>query len=157
VLIKPHAILLQGNSGSYKWRALTHRNSPAPGAKYRPCLDVSIGHRPSSLRASEIFVVCGSVTPFPDVLEAAVGTDKRRLTVIAMAYSQRVRMVLVDLGARGKRRIRLRLLSTSKARKVHVKKFRFAALALAGPLCIHRLVGFDAKGHMVIDDKQASC
>jgi hypothetical protein len=103
------------------------------------------------------FEACGEVTPIPNAIEYSVGEGKHELTVIALAVGLQVRKVMLDLGSRGERRISPRLLSAANARKAGLAQFRFGALALAGSHCVHRVLGTEADGTVVIDQKHGGC
>lgn len=156
-LRKPHAILQQGIAGPYQWRVLVHRNSTSETARHRPCIDASIGQKPSPVGAAPVNSVCGAVAPYPDVIGAAIGSGNQTHTLIAFAYGRNIQKLFVDLGSRGTRWLRLQLTSNSKARLVGIDQFRFASLVLVGRYCVRRLQGYGKSGKLAADSGPQQC
>jgi hypothetical protein len=158
LLVKPHVLLIQGRSGPYVWRMLTHRENASQSARHRPCIDVSITRSPSPVATAPTFYTCGPVVPLPRVVGITAGTGHKSRTLVGMAFSRNVRTILVASSAfRSRQWFRTRLLSVSKANRAGVERFRFAAAVLKGSRCVHRLRGFNAKGKLVTDTGPQSC
>jgi hypothetical protein len=153
---RPHALLAQGRSAEFKWRLMTHR-SKERDARHRPCLDLSIAQSPSPIASAPFFSICGTVSPLPTL--AAIATDRgtKGKTLVGVALPLNVRLVLMDLGAAGKRRRHTRLLSRSKARAAQLEQFRFASLVVNGAHCVRQLKTFTANGRLVTDTGRHSC
>lgn len=153
----PFVAIKQGVAGPYKWQVFTRREASSLTSKYRPCLGVGFSGKNDPGGHFKVFYVCGIVKPVPNVVVDSVGSGKDLRTVIAVAYDRRVRKVLIDLGSRGVRHLRLALLSKKLARKVHLAQYRYSALELAGHFCIHRIAGFDDAGNVVANDGHVTC
>src|SRR6187551_1763290 len=153
----PFVAIKQGVAGPYKWQVFTRREASSLASKYRPCLGVGFSGKNDPGAHVKVFYVCGIVKPFPNVVVDSVGSGKDLRTVIAVAYDQRVRKALIDLGSRRVRHLRLALLSKKVARTVHLAQYRYSALELAGHFCIHRIAGFDGAGNVAADDKHVTC
>jgi hypothetical protein len=153
----PFIVIKQGITGPYRWRVFTRREASSLATKYRPCLGVGFSGKEDPSGHFKVFYACGVVEPVPNVVVDSVGTGESLHTVIAVAYGKQAQKVLIDLGSRGVRHLRLALLSKKLARKVHLAQYRYAALDLADHFCIHRIAGFDGSGNVVADDKHATC
>ena len=153
---RPHAFLIQGRSGQFKWRVVTHRTEER-GSAHRPCLDLSIDQRPSPLSTALFFSLCGTVSPFP--LAVAMATDEKMKgkTLVAVAIPREARLVLMDLGSAGKRSLYTKLLSKAKAHAAQLDQFRFASTVVSGAHCIQQLKTFDASGRLLTDSGRHSC
>lgn len=153
----PFVIIKRGAAGSYGWLLLTRREASPLATKYRPCLGVGFSARGVPNSSVKVFYTCGVVNPAPNVVVDSVGSGRNRRTVIGMAYDRQVREVLIDLGSRGVRHLRLTLLAKKLARKAHLAQYRYSALELAGRFCIRKMIGLDGMGNAVVDDKPSIC
>lgn len=155
-LRSPHAIIRQGNLKGYKWWVITHRDR-GPSAARRPCIDVSIGEKPTRLGFNGISTVCGTVDPIPNIIGASAGPAGRERTVLAFAFGLRSRRVVVDLGERGRRLLSLSRLNTHRADRAKVSPFRFLVMSLVGPFCVHRVSAYDQQRKKVSDSGVIPC
>ncbi len=126
-------------------------------ARDRPCLEVLIAQPIAVEYEASQFEVCGAVTSVPTLINFSIGQGKAERTVIAMAVGVNVRRVLVNLGSRGRRRIRPKLLPVKVAKKLDLERFRFAVIPLVGPHCLRRILGTEADGEVVVDKSYRDC
>src|SRR5919106_1327979 len=87
-----YAVLDRGQKGAYEWRIFT---SPMNGSRTQslPCIDVSVERKLRPISEAAIFESCGTIKPFPIIMQVAVGKGKKKVTVAGMAFDRRVRMV----------------------------------------------------------------
>jgi hypothetical protein len=151
------ATLGHGVLGSDTWEVFVHRPKAGPDVRGRPCLGVLVVEPAAEGYEASKIEACGAVVPAPNVIKYSVGAGRQQRTVIAIAFGVQIRKVMVDLGSRGKRRMRPRLLPVAIARKVGLKQFRFVVVPLAGSHCLHRLRGTEIDGTVAIDEKYGDC
>lgn len=149
--------LASGTTGNIVWRVLTHRPHKGVDANRRPCLDILVDQGAGRKKTLTHLEGCGSVTPYPNAIEYAAGQGRNERAVVAFAFDVRVRRMMVDLGSRGKRWSKLRLLPFIKARKAGLKQFRFGVIDISGRHCVRRVAGFDATGAQVVNMRQGKC
>jgi len=155
VLKAPHSIIRQGRIAGYRWWVLTHRGHDQPTRQ--PCIDVSIGHKPTRLAYDPINTICGAVNPVPTVVGASAGPANAERTVLALVFSLSARHVELNLGARGRRILTLTKLRRGQARRAHVDPFRFAVLSLVGPFCVYRIKAFGLNDTLITDSGLIGC
>lgn len=151
------AMLERGTFGPDIWTVSTHRSAYGADARIRPCLDILIAQRIYTSYEASKFEACGGVTSTPTLINFSAGSGKKERTVIAMALGAKVQRVLVDLGSRGMRRMRPRLLPRVTAKELGLERFRFAVIALAGPHCLRRVLGTEGDGAVAFDKRFRNC
>lgn len=132
-----------GRIGSYEWRVIaqpTHRRN-------EPCVGTQLWRRhTSSASTTPTQTLCGSVTPVPDQLIYSVGSGDSEKAILTIGVDRRATKVRVDMGSRGVRWYRPRVLSQKQAGKLHSVRFGYIASAMAGSVCIHQISTFDKYG-----------
>lgn len=144
----PYAVLEHGAKGGYEWRAFTSPQS-ASDLRSLPCINVTAERQLRPISEAEVFMSCGSVTPFPIVTQVALGSGTKKVTVAGMAFDREVHAVKIPLSDGRSVMRKPRLLSKPNARKAHVEQFAFLVFAVARGLSIGRVLGYDAEGHLV--------
>jgi len=151
------ATLEHGAFGADLWQVSARRLRGGHEARDRPCLAVLIAQPIVVNYEGSTFEVCGAVTSVPTLIHFSIGDGEEERTVIAMAFGVNVRRILVDLGSRGKRRIRPKLLPMKVVKKLDLERFRFATIPLAGPHCLRRILGTEADGEVAVDKNYRDC
>lgn len=144
----PYAVLEQGTKGGYEWRAFASPMRPWRKQSL-PCINVSVERELRPISEAEVFMLCGTVKPFPTVMQVGVGSGEKRVTVAGIALDRDVRMVKIPLSDGSFVRRAPRVISKRSARKAHVEPFAFLVFAVARGLSIGPVVGYDARGRLV--------
>jgi hypothetical protein len=144
----PYAVLEHGQKGGYEWRIFT---SPMQRGRGRslPCINVSVEPKLRPISSAEVFMSCGTVEPFPTVMQVAQGEGRKRVTVAGMAFDCKVSTVKIPLSDGRAVWRSPRIISMRSAQRAHVERFAFLAFAVARGLSIGRVIGYDASGQVV--------
>jgi hypothetical protein len=148
IIGSPFAVLDHGEKGGYEWRVYTSPMSKRRGQSL-PCINVSVERELRPVSEAATFSSCGSIKPFPTVTKVGAGVGLKRVVVAGMAFDREVHTVKYRLSDGRTATRRARLISARAARKAHVTRFAFLAVAVARGLSIGRIVGYDASGRAV--------
>jgi hypothetical protein len=140
---------LGGGSGvEAPWSVELSRSTGREGGR-RPCFRV--------MSETSRLTACGSLEPYPLIVDKSDGEGAKEFTVLALAYRNEVRSVKLWLRGRQPRVVRLQALSMVVARRAHVHQFRYAILVFRGPFCLDRVVGLDSQGAVVDPGSASPC
>jgi hypothetical protein len=143
-----------GHIGSYEWRV----SIEPPENRDEPCVSTQLWRRhTSTARTSPVQTVCGSVVPVPTQLIYSVGSGRSEKAVIAIGVDRKAKKVRIDLGSRGVRWYRPRVLTPDQGRRVHSAQFGYIAGAMTGRVCIHQISTFDKYGVEIWRSIKSGC
>lgn len=158
----PHVVrLAAGRVAQFRWAANVSRADRSANSTHL-CLSIGL-ERPGARQHADPLEIpveareCGIVTQRPIVSWVVDEIDSPHITLLAMAFSSMVDSVSLDIAGRRSRTVELSQLSAAKARKAGVVRFRFLPVALAGPVCIHRLLGRSSSGRVLYDSGPLGC
>jgi hypothetical protein len=149
-------VLAHGRIGQFSWSSLLRRSVKPARGRGNPCIAV-LTEESATGEAGESYE-CGNIVPeLPMVQSVASGSGRTRRTVLAAAFVGSARLLLLDLGNRGQRKIRLRRLSETKARQIRIAPVAYWAHAFAGPFCLHEFSVYDGAGAQLSDSGPIPC
>lgn len=134
---------LSGSVGGYDWHVEVFKRTKSPD---RPCLRVSLAPPGVGVGRS---TVCGVFAPLPLMIGSTSNSGKAKRAAIGMVFRPKVVSAKVWLRGRSPRHVRLRLLGSSRARRLGLAPLRYGATAYAGPSCLIKVVGYDGSGRVV--------
>jgi len=143
----PDAAALKGSVGGYPWEVAIRRGAGESGAR-TPCLSVELAP-PRSKGGTGTNTGCHPLTPYPLAVGQSINSGAAKRSIVGMAYPLEVHSVRVWLKHRPSYVVRLDSLSSERARKAHIERLSFGAVAFSGPSCLARVTAFDSKGRKV--------
>jgi hypothetical protein len=154
-----YALVGQGGIGRYKWASWVERSETRKPQRDVTCISIATEEpSPRGGESGETYE-CSRVSPGVPVIQA-VSNDapgRKRRTVIVIIFDPSARRMVLNLGALGRRSVKLRRVSDSKARQVGIKPAAYWSHAFAGIICMGRLAVYDRSGGLISDTGPTLC
>lgn len=158
----PHlAVLSFGQRGPVKWVMRAFRGPGSAGGK-TPCIEeVDLIYRGITSGRD-----CGPLAPpakepirteFSASLPAGVNGRKVNLSIFGMIFGMKVSKVVLDLSSGPPVTRRTHIFTAWRAKKVHMRQFRFIAFNLARKACVVEITGLNADGDTVLQTAPEPC
>ena len=153
----PEVQLKAGSIGSYHYTVKSHRGLGSTGST-QPCISNGFGLGEGTQGRPTKLTICGMLVPNGLVLASAKkGGGRKEVTILTMVFERSVHQVHLSLSGQPDQNVSLKLLSTGKAKKAGLRRYRYAVLAFSGPYCLSHITGFNQRGAVVIDTTEMSC
>ena len=154
-------VLKEGRHGRYGWQATVARANGRHGGR-RPCVGVSLVDfraKPSNFVTQRSLKVCSTLAPrqAPNIVSATIGSGGSKVTVTGMAFAPSVKVVQLDLGQKGERELRLKLLNQKQAQIAGVRIISYSAFVVPGSLCLHQFTAYGQSGEEVFKSSPEQC
>jgi hypothetical protein len=156
-------VLGQGKIGRFHWGVTVARDSGTRGGQ-RPCVVVSLRdtkpkYYPPGQTSQSYSSVCSALglQKAPNIVSANSGSGAAERTVAGMSFAPSIDVVSLDFGAKGQRKLRLKLLNAKQARIAGVRRMRYGTVTFAGSFCLRQVIGYDQTGKEVYRGPAESC
>jgi hypothetical protein len=161
------ATLDEGELRGTRWGVYASRVGSQPASRFRPCITVA---KITRLGLYGNVQGCGPLAPVGDRVNQlpvdplygassrfTVGGEVRRETFFGISLDPEVVRVTIALDPGRSINRPARLVNARQVKKVHLTQFRFVAAALPRDTCIHRIVGYNRTGEVILDAETFEC
>jgi len=151
------ATLGEGRVNGRRWGVYTFQKKGQ--GRDRPCVEDVLERstrRSTSLQTGS--PSCGLLAPerpIPVISETVLSNVGG--VIVGMTLSPEVRHVDLDVQGSGRQHLVTRSLSSSQARKAHVRQFRYVAVAFSKGECLLQTVGTSAMGETLFETPMGEC